>query len=243
MSFETICVGIVAISVICTVATFLILKKKKWLNEKTFIYGIFGAGFLMVCSNFLMSTGDFATSVIDALFMGMVFYNVISMFGVRMGRIHQDNNSLLSFFSGFCIIGNLFTLFMLGVSGYLINMYQNDPVMIEYFGAETIELLFEAFQLTIIDYGYLLVISVIIAILIGYMAIDMVSYAMKNNTIKTILKAMLILSAYYVVNLFVPTSTKEGLVTVVAYIAVLLSAYLIYQESKHDKPSIEIVIK
>ena len=243
MSFNSICIGIVVISIVFMVATFFTLKTKKMLNERAFVYGILGAGFQMICTNFLISEGDFVYLLIDGLFMGMVFYNIVSIFGVRMAKLQESKNSVISFFSGLCIIGNFFTSFMLGVSGYLINMYASDPILVEYFGAETVQVLLEAFELTIMDYGYLLVVSLIVAILIGYMAVSMITYAVQNKTVKTILKANLILTSYYIVNLFVPTSSKEGLITVVAYIAVLLSAYLLYKESKHDKPSIEIIIK
>lgn len=243
MSFDTLCIGVVVISVVMMIATFFTLKLKKILNERAFVYGILASMFLMLCTNFLIANGDFVYLIVDSLFMGMVFYNAVSMFGLRMAKIHEDEKLFTSFFSGLCIIGNLFSVLTLGVGGFLVKMYANDPMMIEYFGTETIEVLLEAFQLTLVDYGYLLVVSFVVAIAIGYMAISMISYAIKNNTIKTILKSIFILSAFYIVNLFVPASTREGIITVVAYFAVVFAAYLLYKESKHDKPSIEIIIK
>lgn len=243
MNFHSLCIIVIAISVVAIIAMFLYLKFKKQLNEKAFVYGVLGAVLTMFCSTFVMSTGDIFFLIIDGLFMAMVFYNITTMFGIRLAKIDQDTNAFRSFFSGISIVGNFLNVLMLGAGGLIMEAYAADPVVIEALTKEVLDALMNAYQVTLMQYGYLLIVSVIVAIAVGYIALSMFVYANNNKTIKTIGKGILILSAFYIVNLYSPTTQKEGLIAFVIYLSIAAAAYLLYQQSKEDKPSIEIIIK
>jgi len=60
---------------------------------------------------------------------------------------------------------------------------------------------------------------------------------------RTNFKGMLVLFAYYIVSLFVTANTQELYLQAGLYAGVALASYLVYLQSKDDRPSITIVVK
>ena len=243
MDFKTICLIIISIGICGILGSIVFLKVNKLMHEKSLAYGIFAALLVILFSNFVVVSSDLFYLIIDSLFLSMLFYNFVNMFGFKMAQIQNDEKMVISFFIGIGIIGNLISFMFLGIGGISLGSVASNPILLEYFDQSLISALSAAYQSTIMNYGYLLVVSLIVAILIDYMTIKMFVYAIVHNTAKTVFKALFMLFAFHIINLYTPSSSYEGIIVLISYGAVLLASYMLYKESKKDKQTLKIIIK
>lgn len=243
MDFEKICYLIIAGTIMGMILTFVMLKSRKLLNEKAFIYGIISASIMTFSTSFISGAQDFGNLLIDGLFLALVFYNMTNVFGIRMGLIHEDHKGFLSYFCGLSVIGNLFSLLLFGIGGVVLVKNFNSPEFIELISLEYAQLLLDSYKVTLFEYGYLLALSLLVAFVIGYMSISMYIHSFKNKVIRTNVKASLLLLVYNVINLTSPADSSAGVTLMILYLSLLVAGYLIYKQSKEDKPSISVVIK
>lgn len=233
---------IVGLSLVASIGTYVYMKRKKILIEKSFVYGVVGAIGAQLLSIFILAENSFFTMIIDAMFLAMIFYNIVIVFGIRFSKIHESHNSLLSFYGGIGVIGNLLNFLFFGLSGLMIDSYSKNPEIIEAMGEEMMQALIDSVTYALSKNISAMIASLLAAIIISYFSINLFARGFAKKLIRTNFKSLLMLFAYYLVGVYMPANTQQIGIQVVLYIAVVLASYLIYQQSKHDEPSVIIKV-
>ena len=243
MDIKVISSGLMIGSVVAVVATFVYLKSQKAMIEKSFMYGVLASLAAQFMSVLLVGGTSIGSLVLNALFLSMVFYNVIAMFGFRYGNIHESSNHFISFFAGLGIVGNVINLFMFGASSYLIDMYSKTPEFIEALGEDVVNALLDTLSVSLGENMFILLVSFVCAVIVSYISMKLFTISYTRRVIKTNLKGMLVLFVYYLVSVFVPTIEYQVTVQFSLYLLTTLASYLIYLQSRNDEPSIKIIMQ
>ncbi|MBE6113885.1 MAG: hypothetical protein E7191_02285 [Erysipelotrichaceae bacterium] len=225
------------------VAVYMILRLKQMLDDRAFVFGIFAAFVVQMMSGFIVLDSSKLSLFINGLFLTLVFYNIFVLFGLRSTRVAIDENSFYSYYSGMGIVGNFLSFFFLGVSGFMVDVYSNNPEYVEMMGEDVMKILIDTMNVALGQELWILVVSVITAIVVSYFTLRMFVIGFTRKVMRTNFKGMLVLFAYYIVSLFVTANTQELYLQAGLYAGVALASYLVYLQSKDDRPSITIVVK
>lgn len=242
MDIKVVSIGLMVVSVVTVVATFIYLKMSKAMVEKSFMYGIFASMMAQFMTVLLVGGSSAYALFMNALFLSMVFYNVVAMFGFRFAHMHESINHFFSFFAGFGIVGNVMNLFFFGASSYLIDMYSKSPEFIEVIGQDVLDLLLESLNLSLGENMGVLLVSLVCAVIVSYISLQLFTISYKRHVIRTNMKGMFVLFVYYLVSVFVPSKDIQVTLQCALYILTTIASYLIYLQSRNDEPSIKVTV-
>lgn len=228
---------------VAAIMLFMYLKLSHKLDGKAFMAGVVGSMVLQLLAGFVIFTNNIAYMIIDGLFLGTMYYNVVSFYGIRKIHIEENEQSFQSFYMGLTIIGIFLQIFLIGVTGILIQYMAADADMIAYFGVDVLNSLVESWRISIYDCYYVTICAIISEVLISYMVLKMFVHGAKNKVIRTTLKGEFLMIAYYICNIFTPADSKQRVVACVVYAALVLATYILYQNSKEDRPTIHVEIQ
>lgn len=242
MDIKNVSIALMVASVVTVLATFVYLKASKAMVEKSFAYGIFASVVAQFMSVLLIGGSSAYALFMNALFLSMVFYNVVVMFGFRFAKMHESVNQFFSFFAGFSIVGNVMNLFFFGASSYLITIYSKSPEYVEVIGEDVLNLLMDSLSVSLGENMIVLFVSLVCAIVVSYVSLRLFTISYKKHVIRTNLKGMLALFAYYLVSVFVPGEDFQVTIQCALYILTTLASYIIYLQSRNDEPSIKVMM-
>lgn len=242
MDVKMISIGFIVISIVVAIGSFVFLKWKKWLVEKPFIYGILGSLAAQFMSIFVLADSAIFSMIINALFLSLVLYNIVMVFGIRLSKMNESEENFISYYAGAGVVGNFLNLFFFGLSGIMIDMYSKNPEFIETLGEDVISSLLDSVTYALSENLAVLFVSLISALFISYFSMRIFVVSFNKKLVKTNFKAILILFAYYIVGVFMPNTAAQINVQMLLYVVVTIAAYFIYKQAKNDEPSINITI-
>lgn len=242
MDIKMISSVLVVASIVASIVVFVYLKVKKQLVEKAFVYGLVGALSAQIMSIFVLADTSLFSLIVNALFLSLVFYNVVMLFGIRFSKMHESNKAFYSVYCGLGVVGNLLNVFFFGLSGLMVNVYSQNEELVEAVGKDVMDALVDGVSRALSEDLLVLVASLIASFFISYFTLKLFAHAYSKKLIKTNFKALLMLFAYYAVGVFIPTNAMQTNLQIVLYGAVVLAAYLIYKQSKNDQPSVVIKV-
>ncbi len=243
MSITTTAYILMAVATVLAIVMFGYLKISGRLDGKAFAYGVLGTIVLQLLAGFIIFTNNIMYLIIDGLFLGTMYYNVVSFYGIRKMHMEEDEKVFRSFYTGLTIIGILIQVFLLGVTGLLVNYMSSDAEMIAYFGQDVLDGLVTSWNSSIFDCYYVTLCAIISEVLISYMVLRMFAYGAKNKVIRTAMKGELLMVTYYIATIFTPADLKQRIIACVVYGALVLATYFMYQNSKNDHPAIHVEIQ
>lgn len=243
MDLRIISILLIFVFIVLFVANYMVLRLKGILDERAFVLGVIAAFVIQMMSSFIVLDGSKLTLLVNGLFLTLVFYNIFVLFGLRLTRLIVDQNSFYSYYSGMGIVGNFLAFFFLGISGFMVDIYSNNPELVETMSEDVINMLVDTMNVALGQDLWILIVSVITAIIVSYFCLRLFVIGFTRKVMRTNLKGMLVLFCYYVVSLFVTTNTQELYLQAALYACVALASWLMYRQSKEDRPNITIVIK
>lgn len=237
MDITSIAYGMLVVSVIVIAGSIVYLKRSQKLAEKACMYGIISAIMVQVFAFFFIFTGDFFAILINALFLGIVSYNMITVFGIRSAKIYEkDSRNFISFFVGNSVIANALNFVLIGLMSISFTKYSQDPEIIKAIGADMMNQMSQLMRSMTVDRFASLLGGTIASVIVSYCAIRIMIKAHQLKKPVLNLKSVLIMVVFYVVNLYMPYTGMQEWLQIALYGAVSAASYIFLKQEEVVNP-------
>ncbi len=238
MDIISIAYGMLAVSVVVIVGSMIYLKRSQKMVEKACMYGIISAIMVQVFAFFFIFTGDFLAILVNAFFLGVVSYNMITVFGMRSAKIYEkDSRNFISFFVGNAVVANAVNFLLIGFMSISFTKYSQDPEFVSAVGEDMMNQMSQVMRSITVDRLGSLFVGTIASIIVSYCAIRIMikAYHLKKPVLN--LKSVLIMFVFYVINLYMPYTGMQEWMQLVLYGAVAFASYIFLKQEEAAKPA------
>lgn len=236
MDIKGIGYGMLVGAIVISVASVLYLKKRNMLHEKALIYGLLANIMVQLFAFLFIYTGDFLAVLMNAVFLALITYNTITIFGTRMSKIYEkDMRALLSFFTGNAVLANALSFILIGLASLSFDSIASNEGLIASVGVDTMNQLAAAMKSVTMDHLDSMLVGTLASMIVTYSALIIFARAHQTKVASMNIKGIFILFSFYVINLYIPNTTSQEWMQMVLYGAIAISSHVLMKQVWNEK--------